>query len=466
MTARFAGSRSLDERRRRWLAANEMEQAAGSANVGASKPKTEEELPPAEAQLTQFPLRKIISAKGWKIACVALWTFLLGAGILALGSGEVPIPAWMQPARSRLYESSRVKLPRLFQSGLLIAGGQLALLIYWARGRSLRDFEGRYRVWLWSAFGAMFAGLSLLGDWHWALSDTVCALWSAKFPMREVVCWMLPSGLVAGILWRQLRVDMRDCRWSTAFFWLTGFALAGACIFRLEIDRTGWPMELRRLAGDSLQMLAAVSLFVSFLVHARFVLHISPEPPQLRPSLWAKLLAGVLAILRKLPKPKLKLAFLWKRRTKKPSKKPNKKTKTSTESAPSPSTEKTEDSAKKDETPARKSKKTKRQQRATEPAPKRKAEEPKPEAPPPEAKVRDDAKRAEPKPQLQTAAKQSETQTPAKAEKKESAPTEPQASESKLRVDPLDPEMLKGLSKKERRRLRKEHREAQRKNAG
>ena len=463
MTARFAGSRTLDERRRRWLAANEMEQAAKSAGTGSPKPRAAEEPVPAQARITQFPLRKVISPKGWKVASVAFLAFLLGAGILALGSGRVPVAPWLEPAWSRLYESQGVKLPRLFQAALLMASGQLAMLIWWGRSRSLRDFDGRYRVWLWSAALAMFAGWSLLGDWHWAFSDTICGLWSARFPMREVVCWMFPAGLVAGILWRKLRLDICDCRWSTCFFWLAAVSLAGACVIRLEIDRTAWPVEIKQLAGDSLEMLASVSLFVSFLAHTRFVLHISPEPPEVRRSLWAKLIAGVIVLLRKLPKPRFKLAFPWKRKAKKQQPKADKSTKTAVQSSEKTSAK--EQPADKKEPAAAQTRKTDRGKQATQSA---KSEVPKPAKPvasAPAMKVENQGKPAEPKLPPSTSAKNPEPA--ANEQKAEPAPAKSPAAEPKLRVDdPLDAEMLKGLSKKERRRLRKQHRESQRKNGG
>ncbi|MCA9071620.1 MAG: hypothetical protein KDA84_21990, partial [Planctomycetaceae bacterium] len=108
---------------------------------------------------------------------------------------------------------------------------------------------------------------------------------------------------------------------------------------------------------------------------------------------------------------------------------------------------------------------------AEKPAPQPTQENPKPEEP----KKTESAKEpvANSKADLQTTPSQPKESPVAKTDRAETAtktgnqqakesspPNEPQ-----LRLDdPLDPEMLKGLSKKERRRLRKLHKDSQRKN--
>ena len=240
--------------------------------------------------------------------------FLMGAGILAAAMSTADSRT-LGPGWSRLIHPHGGRLARLFQAGLLLIGGQCALVIWWARSQSLRDFKGRYHVWLWAAIGLMFAAGGLAGQWHWAWSDTVCWLWSARFPQRDVLCWMVPALIVAGILWRKLRADMRDCTTSSLLLWLAAGASLGACLFRLGIDRTGWDVPTRQFSGACLQMLTCTALFVSFLVHARFVIHFSAEPPAHRPSLWARCFEGLKFLLSKLPKPKRKLRFAWKRKT-------------------------------------------------------------------------------------------------------------------------------------------------------
>ncbi len=458
MTARFAGSRTLDERRRRRLASNESERSPGSAS-GKSSPSEPDEPAEAEVKITHFPLRKVISPKGWKISLVGALVFLAGAGILA-ASLSTADSRTLGPGWTRLVHPHGGALARMFHAAVLLFSGQTALLIWWARSQSLRDFGGRYHLWLWSAVGSMLAAGSLAGDWHWAWSDTICWLWSARFPQRDVLCWMVPGLILAGILWRKLRADMRDSTASSLLLWLSAAACLGACLFRLGIDRTGWDDPARQFSGACLQMLTCTALFVSFLVHARFVIHISAEPPIYRPSLWARCFQGIKTLIGRLPRPKLKTPVLWKRKTdptsnaasgqakqnggNQPAKKRSEKSPANPKAKPAAAPATNEAKVQTPKTAAEPQEPAKESETAKQPA---KPQASKSAPPPAETKP---ASRPEP-----TSAQ------PTTAE--ENPATAPGGKTPELRVDqPLDPDVLKGLSKKERRRLRKQHRDAQR----
>jgi hypothetical protein len=486
MTARFAGSRSLDERRRRWLATNETDQLPDLASQKPSQ-TSEEESPSREVQLGQFPIRKVISPKAWKIAGVIVLVGLFGFLIVLAGAAGWPDAESLGPGCHRLIDSRGGSLARLFQAGLLMLSGQLALLIWWGRSQSLRDFDGQYRIWLWAAVILVFAGWGLVGDWHWAWSDTICWLWSARFPQREVVCWALPSVVLAGLLGRKLSADIRPCKCSFFLLWLAGLAFAAACVFRLGIDRTGWPSATKQLAGASLRMLACVGIFASLLTHARYVIHISAEPPELRPSVWSKLFRVITLLFQKLPKPRLSALMKFRQLPKKPDEKP---TKTPQRSGKQTAQGSSPDIPAEAATPRESSPKTKPrkplgrkitspdQQEPEKPVPPSKPEsaptqaakqtangglssteeEPNPAAvevhTPPITSVRD-PKQPTTRTQPVPAAVQ-----PASIDAEEEPDDD--ANEPQLRLDPLDPNQLKGLSKKQRRQLRKQHRDNQR----
>ncbi len=463
MTARFAGSRTLDERRRRRLATNESDRipAASAENPPQNSPA---ETNPRKARLGQFPIRKVISPKAWKIALAGVLAGLMGLMILAAGATSTPDPAMMGPGWQRLMDANGGSLARLYRAGLLMMSGQLAFLIWWGRSRSLRDFEGQYRIWLWAAATMMFAGWGLLGNWHWAFSETVCRLWSARFPQREVVCWLFPSALVAGLIWRKLHADMRECKSSFLLLWLAAMACLAAGIFRLGIDRTGWPSSTKQLAGAGLQMLACVSLFASLLAHARYVIHISAEPPQPRHTVWARLFSGIRFAFQKLPKPRL--SALIKKRKAKPKTQSAKSAKQKAQAA-------TPDASATDQTSVKATTKT----TAKKPAPRKPAKppEPKPEikpvltekpqaTDPPANPVPGNAKPKFPAAEAKPTPPATENKAVPPAPKTPEPAQKEASSEPQLRLDdPLDPNELKGLSKKERRRLRKQHKDSQRK---
>lgn len=497
MTARFAGSRTLDERRRRYLATNERESLAPSAVEHSPSSKDADALPKM-VDLRHFPLRKVISPKAWKITLLGLSVALLGVLIVGLEFWDWVPSDSLGPGWKRLVKGEGVGPRPLFQAGLLMASGQLALIIWWGRSRSLRDFEGHYRIWLWAALALLFAGWGLIGKWHWAFSETLCWLWPARFPQREVVCWLFPACLLAGVLWKKLSTDMRECKWSYGLMVLGLVLGMGACVFRLGIDRTGWPKDMKQLATASLQMASCVAIFVGLLVHARFVIHVSAEPPKLRQSAMGRILHRIAVFVQKLPKPRLKMPALWKRTAKAPSdnsaktpKRPRK------QPAADAKTSKPEHSQTK-ATETHASKSAPKSPTAQAPSP--------PEAKPGETKIDQKATVAPPKPEVPKQVKpvvpsppkpvpaaKTEPPKPVKAENNPTAKTAPaappakpatippvqkpmpvpendedddledEAGETQYRVDrPLDPGQLKGLSKKERRKLRKQHRDAQR----
>lgn len=485
MTARFAGSRTLDERRRRWLASHDAEQPPSTRSPKTGR-DSEDIAEAAQVQVTHFPVRKVISPKGWKIASVGLVALLVGSALIAASYlGKAHTDA-LGPGWKRLFPAGGGGLIRFYQAGLMIVSGQVALLIWWVRSRSLRDFDGQYYVWLWAAVSAIFAGLGMFGEWHRAWSETICWLSSTDFPQREVLCWMLPATLAGGVIWRKLRADMRDCRSSSLVLWVVGICYLGACAFRLRLDQAHLPELTRQQVGASLQMLASVGVFVSFLAHARFVLHVSPEPPAERPSLWAKVMQRVFAAIKKLPKPRLKFGWMsflkWPKRSKTASAKPkstrkNKKAKEpeiKTETSPSQS----KDGSESEPTPKPASRRKSRQKPAksrSKPEPAEQPEEDTTEPAVTEAPESDAAKKDAPAQQDNSetdnsktrdshpAAKDTSPQSNEVSENRETSNSSA-SSEPQLRLDqPLDPDMLKGLSKKERRRLRKLHRDAQRK---
>jgi len=99
---------------------------------------------------------------------------------------------------------------------------------------------------------------------------------------------------------------MRGCKTSSLLLWVAASACLGACWFRLGIDRTGWDTHVKQLTESCLQMLACVSVFLSLLVHARFVIHVSAEPPEFRPSIGNRAFHAMTAIMKMLPKPRLR----------------------------------------------------------------------------------------------------------------------------------------------------------------
>lgn len=305
MSASFAGSKHVDERRRRRLASD-----AGDA---PDEPDVSHFLAPQPSERAaadphvplRFPLRKLISRKAWK-------HWLLGVGALATGGALLWIAARSAAGGEtagrhflRMFDPVHGRVLPVYQSVLLAIGGQLALLIGWTRSRSQEDFHGRYRMWAWCAAGCFAAAGTILTDAHLAFGETVATLWKLSHPQAPLFAWLVPVCISGLIVFRGVRAEMAENRGGSALL-----HLAAICGLIAAADRLGWlTAGVERLQAESLAPLvdiithplfangtlsaAAVFLLTAMLLHARHVIHVSPEPPAMRRSLLRKAIGAI-----------------------------------------------------------------------------------------------------------------------------------------------------------------------------
>lgn len=292
MTQSFAGSRSLDERRRRRLATESGE--PGSAETTAtSQPRRRRARRGKGAESSRrrrashFPLRKLISARFWKIWGVGICVIGAGAAVLAGTWAATERPELLGPGFARYFEPSSTRAVSYFNTFLLISSAQLAFLIWWVRSRSLQDFSGKYRIWAWAGLGGFAAAASLSTGAHLAWSETVGWLWNIDFPNKQIWFWMAPALLWGLITLQFLRGEMRECRWSLSLLWLStlSFGAIAAWQFGELPERVAALLPASRaFVETSLMTFACCTLFQSMLLHARHVIYTSVEPPAPRES--------------------------------------------------------------------------------------------------------------------------------------------------------------------------------------
>src|SRR5579872_7370008 len=143
--AQFAGSRSLDERRRRRLATESEEGLTEAPPAPAPRRTSTAKSPSKSRGPGHFPLRKIVSSKLWKHSIVGLCGLLLAGGLLVSGWAAHVNPARLGPGFVWLFDLSAARFVRSYLSTAMLLSSQLALLIWWLRSQSLQDFKGRYR---------------------------------------------------------------------------------------------------------------------------------------------------------------------------------------------------------------------------------------------------------------------------------------------------------------------------------
>lgn len=408
--AGFAGSHRLDERRRRRWA---VEQDASQDSESNSELLDEEESS-TEAATLEIPIANFVPVAIWKYIATGLLLAVLVTGML---QADAILLQWfaLENGALRAFQQRTVTV---FGGLCLLAAGQLSLLIRCIRGRSRTDFDGRYRIWSWATAGFSVAGLAVLLDIGVLLSEITIPLPWRPTDVVGASIWRVPVIILGGAFFLRMRRELRDARPTFAMWNLTAGCYALAIAFN-----AGLITPVGSAITTATAMIGHGMLLVTLLWHTRHVVHINPEPatsvvPQFR--LW----------IPRLRFPSLRMPSFRKllpRRKKKKAKTLTAAMDSVSEKAPTtvepvvadPVIPATSEATVQDE-PLPKPNKT----RKTRVEPAHVAPEPKLSSPEPEA------------------------------------PRQPEATPDSDK--PVSADELKGLSKKQRRQLRKQRREAQR----
>ncbi len=283
MNVGFAGSKHLDERRRRRLAGE-----ANTLKVEAETPGRSDGSPGGVAErpwpfLPKDPLVQLLVPRRWGPVATAAVVGLAICGLTLLAGHDLNRTAqWLGPDLAALFDLSTGRLVNFLSTFLLLLAAQLSVLVWWVRSASPRDFEGRYQVWARAAAVWLTFAFALNTGAHHAFSRTVLRaldglgldLWRA-----EPLFWLVPSGLIGLLLFQQLRRDMRACHVSGTCLGLA----AGCCVLAAVAEFWSGQVLGRR---DAQTVSAATSLAAHYFVclavwlHARHVVYVSADPPE------------------------------------------------------------------------------------------------------------------------------------------------------------------------------------------
>ena len=275
----------MDERRRRRLAAEDDEllcAVSDDANSVPSQPHSTIH-PGTEDCATpvgRFPLKKLVSRRLWKLWCVGLTGVIIGAAILAATHWQTTSQQPMSVRLSQLFAPADGRVAAWYGSTLLFLAGQLACLIRWARAQSLQDFCGRYRVWTGVAVICWFFSLTQATSVHLVFGEAIRAVLGRDVPFLDTMSWLIPLAAIAVCLMAILDREMQCSRVGRVVLWITAVGFVSNVVFHLApLVRPALPFGTLLLTGTS--MACALGLFLSILMHARHVLYVSVDPPLL-----------------------------------------------------------------------------------------------------------------------------------------------------------------------------------------
>lgn len=272
--AGFAGTRSTDERRRRRLATDGDEKA----KIDTPRPASPTG---ADRHPSDIPLRKVISARLWKIWAASFLVLTAGVAVVAGGWAAANRPDLLGPGLTALFDLESGRAARTFNGLMFLAFGQLSLLICWTRAQSLKDFDARYRAWAWVGAAGLLAGATVLSGAHVALADTLFWKWNAPIPHRALLAWLVPAAIVGLVCLRLMHLEMRNCRSGLVMLYLG--AAAFAAFAALQFNLVTIPVAgVEPLVNAGVAAFGQVSLFAGLVLHARYVIYQSTEPPKPR----------------------------------------------------------------------------------------------------------------------------------------------------------------------------------------
>ena len=197
----------------------------------------------------------------------------------------------LAPLTKHLLEGSRPVLAAVIQTMFWFLCAQLAILISWYRAQCKLDFNGRYRVWPWTAAFCGLAAFCSATNAHVFFGEIVTqGEWLAW--RSETVAWLLPTCMAAIPLTVLLDRDVRRGRttvYTLRTAWFLGLTTASLELFASDLQEQFWYPAVRSIVP----LFFGATLFLGFWLHARVVAFVCPDPPECdEPSAASQLLGA------------------------------------------------------------------------------------------------------------------------------------------------------------------------------
>lgn len=284
MNSGFAGSASHDDRRRRRLLTEQNEDGAEGAAMVLSCSVFE------SSRNHRYPVKRILHYRQWR-----MW---LIAGAMALLLASLLYGSWLNEQQdseawySLLFDQSEGRLFSTLAAALLLLAGHLSGIIGWARSRSPNDFGGRYRVWNPIALMFYFASLSVVMRADEILNASLD--YAAVTLPWDVAQWnwMIPTAGLAGIVLWIMHREMAISNLSRTHIWL-GTACLASGLGLPFVPENQFQIASVPLVEQGLIVGGLMLIGLSLMWFGRHVLYVSSDPAERKPSLMLKMLKAV-----------------------------------------------------------------------------------------------------------------------------------------------------------------------------
>ena len=290
MSLGFAGSTRVGERRRRRLASDE----AGAApkrkkrrhRVDAAHTQADDAAPTLPEG--ESPLDALLPAARWKLVLATAVSFWMLVGLIVVSVMGEHRPAWQAIVGFRSGHLLQTV------GTLLLAGSvQWSAVIYWYRRRGRRDFAGDYRRWVLAGLTFAIALPCWTANLHREIGRDLSQRLAGGFAGLSSIwpqlanpdwntpdlCWMVPFGAAAalygfGLLREMLPLRLRGVLLAAGLMWLS---LAAVTILQ-------GPHVMSPAACEMISLICSTTAFWCFFhclwMQARHVVRVTNEPPR------------------------------------------------------------------------------------------------------------------------------------------------------------------------------------------
>ena len=274
MSIPLTGSKSIDDRRRRRLVVSADDSATDVAVMedGVCAAGVESELVISSAAAPWVPFYES-----------RIWAFGGIIGLLLVGMAfaltrPMAFRAELAPLTQHLLQHPRPVLGVLIQTLFWFLSAELALLIGWYRAQCKLDYRGLYRIWPWAAAAFATAALCSATNAHQLFGHVIAGTGLLSWRPR-VVAWLLPVSVAALPFVLLLDRDVRRRRstlYTLRVAWLFGLVSVLLELFAVDLAGQSWLEPARTIVP----MFGTAVLFLGLWLHARVVAYVCPDPPE------------------------------------------------------------------------------------------------------------------------------------------------------------------------------------------
>jgi len=237
----FRQNGQRDERRRRVLrdesltSLTDTDGTSSSGETPEAEPKVASRgYSAAVAVESQPPISCLIASRPWTLSVLVLAGLAVIAGLEAAYANIFHGSGLDSQLTAALDVTARGSLAAWFSSLLLSMAAVNAVLVYWLRSHKLDDYRGRYRVWLWTAMGLVFAAVDASTGLHAVVGHLIAGGFESAWLQNATINGTVVMTLVFGSLGVRLAFEIWASRLARTWAFVAAAGYVVAMLVRVE----------------------------------------------------------------------------------------------------------------------------------------------------------------------------------------------------------------------------------------